>query len=352
MKDRQKIIKKFDASGVLECTRFIARQIEHAWEQVQGFKLPPDSPQVRNVVVFGMGGSALGAHIIQSLYGTTLSVPFLFVSGYEVPGFVGPETVVILSSYSGTTEEVLMAAEECAKRGAYTLGLTIGGDLAKKLGGRAFVFDPKYNPCGHPRLGLGYMTFGLLGLLQKLGLVKVGQEEIRAVANLARRQVRNFLPSAGKNPAQEFAKKLQGYNIIIVASEFLVGTAHVFANQLNESAKNFASYFTLPELNHHLMEGLRYPESNKKNLKFVFIESNFYSSRVALRYGATKDVVRKNGIKFEVVKPGAKSKMLQAVWMLVFSGFVSFYLARLGKVDPGEIPWVNYFKKVLKYKSN
>lgn len=355
MKKSLNTINSFDPSGVLECTGFLANQIEHAWEQVQRFKLPEGSPQVRNVVVFGMGGSALGAHIIQSLYGTTLSVPFLFISGYEVSGFVGSETVAILSSYSGTTEEVLRAAEECEKRGAYVLGLTIGGDLAKKLGRRAFIFKSKYNSCGHPRLGLGYMTFGLLGLLQKLDLVKVSREDIEAAIILARRQALKFSLQKEKNSARKFAKKLQGYNIIVVASEFLVGNAHVFANQLNETAKNFANYFVLPELNHHLMEALRYPLSNKKNLKFVFVESDLYSPSLRLRYKTTKDVVRKNGIKLETIKLASKNKMLQVVEMLTFSGFVSFYLAMLGKVNPGEIPWVNYFKKAfkaLKHKSN
>ncbi len=340
-------VKKLDPNDdILESTKSLANQIEHAWEQVQKFELPANLPEIQNVVVLGMGGSALGAHLILSLYGTKLVVPFLFISGYELPGFIGPNTVAILSSYSGTTEEVLSAEDVCAKRGAYTLGITIGGDLAKKMGKRAFVFNPKFNPSGHPRLGSGYMTFGLLGLLKKLGLTSVDTNEIQAATAQAQSETKKFLSSA-TNPARQSAKRLHGYNIVIVASEFLIGNAHVFANQLNETAKNFADYFTLPEINHHLMEGLKYPTLNKKNLKFVFIESDFYSPRLKLRYKITEEVVGKNGVRAEVIKLRAENKLSQVVELLVFSGFTSFYLATLNKVNAGDIKWVDYFKKRL-----
>ncbi len=342
--DSVKTTWKLDRSRVFDSVRALGEQIGAVWADTANFDLHGLPKKIDNAVVFGMGGSALGAHIVQSLYGTELKVPFFFVSSYEIPGFVGPNTLAVFSSYSGSTEEVLRTLEECKKRNAYCLGIGVGGELGKKLGSRFFKLNPKHNPSGHPRLGSGYMTFGLMGLLHKTGLLNLTTQEISKTAVFAKQECKKLAKDGADNLYKKIAKNLHKFNIVVAASEFLAGNAHLFSNQLNESSKNFSNYFLLPELNHHLMEGLKYPESNKNNLKFILLESDLYSPRVKLRYKITKEVLNKNGIKFESLKFAAKSKLLQVVEMMVLGGFTSFYLAMLNKIDPGDVKWVDYFK--------
>jgi len=127
----------------------------------------------------------------------------------------------------------------------------------------------------------------------------------------------------------------------------LVGNLHTIVNQINESAKNFSCYFPLPELNHHLMEGLTNPKNNSKNLIFVFIESNLYLKRIQLRYKITKEVLKKKNIEYVEFKAKEKTKILQSFEILLFGSYLSFYLSMLYKIDPSLIPWVEYFKKRL-----
>ncbi|MCX6797240.1 MAG: hypothetical protein NTX98_02060, partial [Candidatus Doudnabacteria bacterium] len=201
-----------------------------------------------------------------------------------------------------------------------------------------------------PRLGLGYSLAAQLGLLKKLGLVKTTDNQLKNyVANLNRLQAKFGITSkTSNNPAKKLALQLANKIPILVASEFLAGNAHVLANQINESAKNFSNYFLISELNHHLLEGLTFPKTNPQNLFFVFFESKLYHPKNQLRYKITEKIVAKNRIKFFTYKLAAADKVGQAMEMLLFGSYASFYLAVLNKVDPGKIPWVDYLKSELK----
>jgi glucose/mannose-6-phosphate isomerase len=146
--------------------------------------------------------------------------------------------------------------------------------------------------------------------------------------------------------AKTFAEKLKNKIPIIVSSEFLLGNAHVLANQINENAKCFTTYFGLPELNHHLVEGLKNPSANK-NLKFVLVNSDLYHPRNQKRYKILKEVLQRNKINFIEYRPKAKTKLQQSMETLLFGSYLSFYLAMIYNLDPSPIPWVDFFKKRL-----
>ena len=132
---------------------------------------------------------------------------------------------------------------------------------------------------------------------------------------------------------------------VIVASEHLCGNAHIFRNQTNENAKNFASSSLIPELNHHLMEGLVHPEA--RILKFVFLKSSLYSEVIKKRFDLTEDVVRQNKNDVVSIEAEGSSKLEQMLYVLAFGGYLTFYLAILYGQDPSLIPWVDYFKEQL-----
>ncbi|MBI5071927.1 SIS domain-containing protein [Candidatus Falkowbacteria bacterium] len=333
-------IKKLDKSNLLGSIELLGEQCEAAWREVKKIKIPAAYRGVENIVVSGMGGSALGGHLIQTLFADQLKKPLEIVRGYSLPAYVGPKTLLILSSYSGNTEETLATAREGQKRKAKILGLATGGALANFLRRNnypAYIFKPTYNPSNQPRMGLGYSIFGQLGFLARCGLLKIEEKEInQAIALLNHKN----------GTAKTFAQKLQNKIPIIVASEFLLGNGHIMANQINENAKCFAAYFELPELNHHLMEGLKNPSANK-NIKFVLINSNLYHPRNQKRYLILKEVLRRNKIDFVEYRPKAKTKLQQSTETLLFGSYTSFYLAMIYNLDPSPIPWVDFFKKQL-----
>lgn len=334
-------LKKLDKSNLLGSIELLGEQCAEAWSDVKKIKIPANCRSVENIVVAGMGGSALGGHLIQALFSGELKVPIEVVRGYNLPNYVGPKTLLILSSYSGNTEETLSAAAEGKKRKAKIMGLAAGGKLEKFLRDNkypAYIFKTTYNPSNQPRMGLGYSIVGQIGLLTKCGLLKISDQEIKAVVTALACRPRSI---------EKISTTLKNKIPVIVASEFLIGNGHIMANQINENAKTFATYFELPELNHHLMEGLKNPDSNKQNLTFILFNSGLYLPRNQKRYKILKTVLTKNKIGFLEYQPAAKTKLLQVFEILSFGSYLSFYLAMNYNLDPSPVPWVDFFKKQL-----
>lgn len=338
-------IKKLDKSNLLGSIELLDKQCEQTWKEIKKIKVPRSYRRIENIVAAGMGGSALGTHIVKSIYADMLKMPLEIVRDYTLPGYVGPKTLLILSSYSGNTEETLAAAKEGLRRKAKIIGIATGGELSKffkKNKSSAYLFQPKHNPSDQPRMSLGYLILGQLGLLKQCGLLKINEQEIKNLIKFLRNKKREF-----RINAQKIVPAFYGRTPIFVASEFLLGNAHVFANQINENAKCFAAYFELPELNHHLMEGLKNPTSNRKNLKFFLFDSVLYHPRNQKRYKILKEVLRKNKIDFAEYQPKSRTKLLQAFELLLLGSYISFYLAMIYNLDPTPIPWVNFFKERL-----
>ena len=336
-------IKNLDPKNVLVSTGLLLEQCSQILIDAKPLSFPNEYLDIKNIVFSGMGGSALGAQIVYNLYKKQLSLPFYINNDYNLPGFVDENTLVILSSYSGTTEETLSSAKDAIDKKCKITAITTGGDLAKLMEDKNFPylkFEPKNNPSGQPRLGIGYSVFGTIILLSKLGVLGVNNNDLtKAIESI--RQTRNKI----EEDAKLLSKSLQNTIPVIFASEFLIGNAHVLRNQFNETAKTFSTYSPLPELNHHLMEGLKNPP--EKNLKILFLESDLYSEKLKNRIQLTKDVVLKNNLSYESYKALENSALSQVLEILLLGGYLTFYLAILYDQDPSVIPWVDYFKKEL-----
>jgi glucose/mannose-6-phosphate isomerase len=350
--DSEKEIKDFDKGKVLESVKRLPDQVEQAWAEIKELDIPKACAAVNNVVVCGMGGSALGGRIVDSLVVDRVRTPIEIVSNYDVPNYVGPKSLVLVTSYSGNTEETISAAHKALIKKAEIFGITTGGKLAEFLRKEkipAYIYEPKENPSNQPRLGLGYSVAATMAILAKCGFITFAEEDIKSALVSLRKFSEEFdshVPE-NKNLAKRMAVKLKGKIPILVASEHLVGALHAFKNLLNEGAKTFSASFDIPELNHHLMEGLRNPATAKEHLFFLFFESKLYSSGIRKRYPITQEVVEKNEIDYSVYQLRSSKKIEQIFEVLSFASFVHFYLAFVYGVDPLKIPWVDYFKEKL-----
>ena len=351
--DNLKWVKRLDNGNILRSIDLLPKQIEQAWQDVKQIELPVEYRNFKKVVINGMGGSGLGGHIIQSLFFDKLKIPLLNIHSYIVPGSVDKETLYIISSYSGNTEEPLSTIISARKKNAKFLAITSGGRLSEMIKSKkiyGYLFNDKYNLSQQPRMGIGYSLFGLMALLKKCNLLKIGDEQIRdGLGSLTKsKSFFDFNAIINDNPVKKMAEQIQNRMPIIIIADFLAGNAHLLANQINENAKNFSNYFVLSELNHHLLESLKYPRSNSKNLIFLFFESGLYHSKNQKRLQITRDVLHKNKINYLTYVLQAKDKLSQSLEMAIFGSYLSFYLAVLNNVNPSFIPWVDYFKAQLK----
>lgn len=347
-------IKKLDKAKVYHSILRLGEQCWDAWRKVKEIKIPADYDHFANVVICGMGGSCLGADVIRTLYRDELQIPLVRVRNYQLPGFVDQKTLVVLSSYSGNTEEILACAQSAIKRKLKIFIITSGGQL-KKLAKENklpfYLINPVYNPCGQPRMAIGYSVFGQLALFARLGLIDLSEEKVKDTVKFINSQLKKYRLETPliNNPAKQIARTVKRKIAVIVASEHLIGAAHVFNNQLNENAKHFSELREIPELNHHLMEGLAFPETNQQVLVFLFIFSHQYHPRNQIRFQVTKKVVEKNKVATKQLKIGAaRSKLEEAFGLITLGGFIAFYTAMMHQLDPAPIPWVDFFKKKLK----
>jgi len=349
--DDREQLAKLDISGVLRSVEQLPEQIEQTWATAKTIQVPEEYRRITRVVVSGMGGSALGAHVIKTLYKSSLKMPLEIVNGYDLPGYVNDQTLVVLSSYSGTTEETLQTAQEAEKKAAKIAVITAGGalqQLAEKKGYPLFFIEPKHNPSNQPRMAIGYSVFGQLGLLHALGVISLSDAEVRSVLDLLRRNAANLSPEEkDRNTAKFLAFSCVDTMPILVSAEHLEGAAHVFNNQINENAKNMTAMLNIPEMNHHFMEGLSFPTAMKENVRFLFVNSTLYHPRVQSRFPLTREVAERAGFQCETIQATAKTK-LEQVWEIIQLGaYTNFYLAMLNDIDPAPIPTVDWFKEQL-----
>ncbi len=350
--DRQQIAT-LDSQNMLGSIEQIGSQIQQMWDLAKTITFTHKPEEITNVVVAGMGGSVLGTHVIQTVFKNELKVPVVIAPDYEVPSFVNEHTLVIASSYSGTTEETLAAIKDAQAKGAQICGITSGGPLAEWLrtnGYQALVFDPTYNPCNAPRMGLGYSIFGQMALFSAAGLLQVDQKDFEEVLEI----IAAMHLSYGVDVAQDSnAAKLLAFQMldripIVTVAEHLEGMAHVFANQLNENAKNYSEFRVIPEINHHLLEGIQFPESNQAHLLFVTTHSDLYALSNQRRLNLTEDIFDQKHVDFVSHTLTAKTKITQAFEFLMLAAYSSYYLALLNNQNPTPIPSVDWLKAELK----
>ncbi|HWA51887.1 MAG TPA: bifunctional phosphoglucose/phosphomannose isomerase [Patescibacteria group bacterium] len=345
-------ISQLDKGNILSSIEHLPEQIQDAWNEIQKVELPQEYGDCQNIVVAGMGGSALGGRIVHYLEFKNLRVPVEVVTNYHLPSYVNNKTLVILSSYSGNTEETISCAADGVNKNAKIFGIETGGKLLEILEEHKLPFykiDPANNPSGQPRMGLGYSISSILAILSKLKFIDIEDDEILNAIEITEKFVKEFgvRSHTENNIAKKLADKLANKIPVLISSEHLVGSTHAFKNQLNENSKNFSMHFEISELNHHLMEGLKYPAKAKEILHFVFFESNNYFERIQKRYSITQDVVKQNGYGFDIYKMQSKHKLEEVFELLALGSYISFYIAMIHGIDPSPIPWVDYFKKKM-----
>jgi glucose/mannose-6-phosphate isomerase len=344
-------VRTLDRGFSLDSVALLPDQCQAAWKESSSVHIPLTYNAATQIVFCGMGGSAYGGRIIKSLFRDTLSVPVDIVSDYHLPASVDARSLVIVASYSGSTEETVSCMEEAIAKKFKVLGIASGGTIRMRLtelGQPCFTFSTTYNPSRQPRMGQGYMQIGQIALLRMMKYLPLKEQDITSLIGMLRENGKKLhidVPT-DTNPAKRLAVLTEKRQAMLIGGGFLEGAIHAIRNPFHETAKHAASYAILPELNHHLMEGLAFPPSQKESL-YVFITSSLYPDNIRKRMDLTREVVQKNGIPTVDVPLVSSTRLEQAFELIQFGSFVSYYLGILHGVDPAAIPWVDYFKNQL-----
>lgn len=346
--DDQKAIQELDASDMGAAIASLPQQCQEAWGAAQNVALPPECAMAENAVLVGMGGSSIGNALLTSLIERRCSIPLVVLRDYRLPGFVNEQTIVIASSYSGETEETLAAVREARERHAALIALSSGGKLAALADDWNIPFY-RIPFKGQPRAALGHSLIPLLVIAQRLGWIPSQEKEVPEAIAVVKDWGAELAPQVptANNSAKQLATRLHGQVPVIYGAEHLSQVARRWNGQFNENAKTFATFSVLPELNHNIVEGYRHPEGLLKQLRVLILCSERYHARNALRCKITGEVLQNNGIAWEEAQGRGTSRLAEALSLIHFGDWVSYYLALLNGEDPTKIANIGHVKQRL-----
>lgn len=342
MLDDLKLIHQRDAQDALGVAEKQWQQLTHDYQ----VKLPRfDS--INNVVLAGMGGSALPAVFLRSWPGTL--VPFEITRDYSLPDYVDDHTLFISSSYSGNTEETLAALSEAESRNAQIVVISAGGKLTERAKAKGY---PLFAIPGgiQPRMCSFYFLAALVQILQPQGLVKDGKlTELHTAAKWLEGQTAAWKADvpAKANPAKRLALELVGKSVVVYSGPKLFPAANKWKICMNENAKNVAWVNQYPEFNHNEFIGWS-SHPVQKPYAVVEIRSKLENKRVQQRFIVSEKLLSGLRPSPHVVEPQGKTVLQQLLWSSNFGDFVSLYVALLNGLNPTPVDLVEKLKVLLK----
>ena len=341
-------ISAYDKSDMLSKLTGFAEQIRDALRRAQETELPHPKAEIRQVVVAGMGGSAIGGDIVRCYGYNLLPVPLQVVRFYDLPAFVGPHTLVFASSYSGQTEETLSAYRQAVEKGAQVVAITSGGALGADAADRGFPVISI--PAGYPpRTALGYLTFPMLVTLQRLGLLPDVSRDIEETIGLVEGLIERYRPNTSDNEAIRLAEQLLGKLPLVYASVVpMEAVAMRWKGQFSENSKMLAWANTFPELNHNEIVGWGQNRDLQSRIQVIYLRDRLDHQRVQLRMDITSEILVSLGQRVLSVDTTGTSVLARMFSLIVLGDFVSYYLAILNRVDPTPIENIDLLKKRMK----
>lgn len=302
-----------------------------------------------NILVSGLGGSAIGGDILKDYAASKASIPVIVNRDYHVPAFVGKDTLFFAVSYSGNTEETLSAYDEAVEKGAAVICITTGGKLAAKAerDGNHIIRVPDGLV---PRAATGYLFAPLVLTLERLGILRGVSADLEETYNVLKHIRSRINPDVPKsqNEAKLIADKIKGtLPVIWGTSGFSEAVALRWKAQFNENAKCPAYYNVFPELNHNEIVGFEVPEELIANTSIIILKDKLDNERVKKRIEITTDII-KDKVKNIIEVNSEGESFIARFYSLVYIGdYASYYLALEYGLDPTPVKVIDYLKAEL-----
>jgi glucose/mannose-6-phosphate isomerase len=298
------------------------------------------------VIVAGMGGSAIGGRLAAAALDTRLTRPFFVADGYELPGWAGPQTLVLCSSYSGETEETLACYDDAAERGAPRIVATTGGALAERARRDRVPVIPV--PGGfQPRAAVGYSLVSALAAAALAGAAPALDDEIEAAAVLAETLAPEWGPDGPDDgEAKAIARALNGTVPVIGGAELAAAAAYRWKSQFNENSSLPAFSFSLPEAGHNEVVGWAAARALGR-FGVVLLEDPGAQERNRLRTELTAEIAEAGAEVVIQVRARGETRLERMVSLVLLGDLVSLYLAVLRGADPVEVEPIEWMKTQL-----
>jgi glucose/mannose-6-phosphate isomerase len=341
-------LRKMDPSGMLRIVSEMPQHVEKAIIVSSSVPIGVPGSGFKHVVVAGMGGSAIAGDVLRTLMEERASVPCVVVRDYASPVFIGRQTLLFCSSYSGNTEESLSQYENAKKKDAGIICLGSGGELQRRalVDGVPFLKIEEGLP---PRAAIGYSFFMMYDVLRRMSVLSEESGETSETVSLLRSkaQIYHEETPTSHNPAKKLAAELLNKLVIVYGSRLTSCASLRWKCQLNENSKTLAYANEFPELNHNEIVGWRGLKALGTPTQVMVLRDSGEHQRVAKRIGITLELMRGDGVQAREVWSEGQS-LLTRIFSLIYLGdFVSIYLAMLYREDPTPVRRINELKSRL-----
>ncbi len=348
--DHKDQIKKIDQSGMYEVIYNFPAQFEDGLKRTQDVYLHKwGLRQIRNIVVAGLGGSAIGGDLVRSYLAERIDIPFIVCRNYTLPNLVRPSSLVFISSYSGNTEETLSAFDDALQRGAKIICMTSNGKV-DEIASRKKI-PCVYLPKGYqPRAALGYSFVPVLMLLDKLGLVQDEVANIMKAKEFLEENRNKYEVEVGtaENPAKTLAIKLHKKLPIIYASNDHFDTVSTrWKGQFCENAKMLAFNNVFPEFNHNELVGWKVLSDYQEDLIVVILRDKEDHPRIQRRMDIVKGIIERLQVEVIEVESSGENLLSRMFSLIQLGDFTSFYLSILNEEDPSPVKVIDFLKNEL-----
>ena len=334
-------IEAIDSGNALADTLGMPHQLGDALWRAQSGGVP--RKEVPGGVVFcGMGGSAIGADLAIAAIGDRAGAPLMSVRGYDPPSWIGPETLVVASSYSGTTEETLSCFRKAGEAGAPRVAVTTGGELAEAA--RADGVPVIGVPSGfQPRSAVAYGVVPALVCAELAGAAPSLADEVQAAESLLAALAEEWGPEAeAGSPAKALAGAIGQTVPVIYGAGATAPVARRWKTQVNEMAKRAAFWAELPEADHNEICGLA-----GAPVHTIFLSDPAAEPRLSRRTELTQEVAGQQGLPADRVEAHGDTRLERILSLVLLGDLVAIYLAALDGVDPTPVEPIEQFKRAL-----
>jgi glucose/mannose-6-phosphate isomerase len=332
----------FDTRAVLA---EFPRQCRHA----RTLRAAPAGPRERPrlIVVAGMGGSAAGGDLLATCAADTLDVPVLVHRGYGLPAAAGQDTLVLASSYSGDTEEVLSAVDVALSRKLAVVALTAGGRLGALA--ERHRFARVVLPSGlMPRMALGYLFLPTLRVLAACGAAVASEADIDEALGVVEALAAELGPArpTAVNEAKRLAVAI-GDRLPAVYGGPLTGpVAYRWKTDLEENAKTLALAGALPEMNHNEIEAWGAPAAGR--LHALLLRDEGEPAEIALRFGLLRDLIEPDAGGVSETWTRGRARLTRLLSLAYLGQWTSYYVAVRRGIDPWTVPRLDELKRRLR----
>ena len=295
-----------------------------------------------------MGGSAIYGDILKEWLRDRLDIPIFVNRDYNLPKWVGKDTLSIFLSYSGNTEETLSSFREAIKRKSLCVGISSGGKL-EEICKEKSIPHVKIPSGFQPRAAIAYLLFPTIKIIQKIGLLDNVDGEIKETVKISQEISDNNKKEIkqSNNLAKSIALSIKDTFPHIYAWRYYVPIARRWRTQINENSKMIARFDEVPECNHNDIVGWTEQTEMAAMSSCIFLRDKDEPNRISERYNFMKDVFEKAGAKVLEVEALGKGLLARMISLMYIGDFVSCYLAILRKVDPTPVYVISKLKERL-----